>query len=325
MAEIYIISGFLGAGKTTLIQKLLKEGFQDKKIALIENDFGDISVDAALLKSGNVEVTEINSGCICCNLSGNFIKALQELLRRFKPDAIFIEPSGVGKLSDIIKSCSDKSIRPLAKVTAKITVADVKRFKIYLNNFGEFFEDQIQNADTILLSHSEDFHHKVNEVIELIKELNKNAAILSRPWDKISVEEILPPKYNTNTPTLLHKHVKKFSCNHHNCNHVHHNEISSYACNHSHSAEEVFDTVTIRTSKAFTAEDLKSRISYMERNAEGTILRVKGILKGINGYIHLQYLPENFEITNCPVNGDMLCIIGQGLNRQELINLFDGE
>lgn len=320
MAEIYIISGFLGAGKTTLIQKLLKDGFQDKKIALIENDFGDISVDAALLKSGNVEVTEINSGCICCNLSGNFIKALQELLRRFKPDAIFIEPSGVGKLSDIIKSCSDKSIRPFAKVTAKITVADVKRFKIYLNNFGEFFEDQIQNADTILLSHSEDFHHKTNEAIDLIKKLNKNAAILSKPWDKISIEEILPSKYNSNTHALLHKHVKKCSCNH-----VHHNAISSYACNHSHSAEEVFDTVTIRTSKAFTIEDLESRISYMERNAEGTILRAKGILKGINGYIHLQYLPENINITNCSVDGDMLCIIGQDLNRQELINLFNGE
>ena len=143
--EIYIISGFLGAGKTTLIQKLIKESFQKDKVVLIENDFGEISIDAALLKSSGIEVKEINAGCICCSLSGDFVKAVKELLDRFHPDKIIIEPSGVGKLSDIVKACSDQRIQQLAKVKSKITIVDVKRCKVYLHNFGEFFEDQIEN------------------------------------------------------------------------------------------------------------------------------------------------------------------------------------
>lgn len=194
-AEIYIISGFLGAGKTTLIQKLLKETFQKDKVALIENDFGEISVDAALLKSGGIEVKEINSGCICCSLFGDFVKALKELLNRFNPDKIIIEPSGVGKLSDIIRACSDSRIQPLAKVKTKITVVDVKRCKMYINNFGEFFEDQIQNADVVLLSRTEDFPDKINDAYNLVKGLNTHSSILSKPWSEITAKEILYPQH----------------------------------------------------------------------------------------------------------------------------------
>lgn len=179
--EIYVISGFLGAGKTTLIQKLPKEAFDKEKVVLIENDFGEISVDAALLKSGGIEVKEINAGCICCSLSGDFVKALRELLDRFRPDTIIIEPSGVGKLSDIAKACSDPRILPLADVKAKITVADVKRCRMYLENFGEFFEDQIRNADLILLSRTEAFPDRIDDAYRLIKSLNEHVTILSAP------------------------------------------------------------------------------------------------------------------------------------------------
>ncbi|MFT4104704.1 MAG: GTP-binding protein [Lacrimispora sp.] len=317
--EIFIISGFLGAGKTTLIQKLLKESFQNEKIVLIENDFGDISVDAALLKSGGIEVKEMNSGCICCSLSGDFIKALKELLDRFQPGKIIIEPSGVGKLSDIIKACSDPRILPLAKIRAKITVADVKRCNVYLNNFGEFFEDQIKNADTILLSRTDEFPDKIDGAQKLIKELNPLAAIFSKPWDQIPGNEILQGRH-------VHTSICKCECRsahgHLNHEHIHGHNCS---CGHNHAAEDVFDTVTIRTNHVFSMEDLKARVSNMERNAKGTVLRAKGIVRGPGGYINLQYLPGDIKMTESAARGDMVCIIGRDLNRQELCALFGGE
>ncbi|WP_333646190.1 CobW family GTP-binding protein [Lacrimispora sp.] len=317
--EIFVISGFLGAGKTTLIQKLLKEAFHNEKIVLIENDFGDISVDAALLKSGGIEVREMNSGCICCSLSGDFIKALKELLNRFQPDKIIIEPSGVGKLSDIMKACSDPRILPLAEVKAKITIADVKRCKMYLDNFGEFFEDQIKNADTVLLSRTEEFPDKINAAREIIKELNPHAAIFSKPWDQINGAQILQGNHvHTNGCTCgchgAHGHLNHQHSHDHNC-----------SCGHNHAAEDIFDTVTIRTNQVFSMEDLKARVSTMEKDSKGTILRAKGIVRGSGGYINLQYLPGDIKMTECAAKGDMLCIIGRDLNRQELCTLFGGE
>jgi len=301
--EIYIISGFLGAGKTTLIQKLIKESFQKDKVVLIENDFGEISIDAALLKSSGIEVKEINPGCICCSLSGDFVKAIKELLDRFHPDKIIIEPSGVGKLSDIMKACSDQRIQQLAKVKSKITIVDVKRCKVYLHNFGEFFEDQIQNADVVLLSHTENFPDKIRDAYNLIKSLNPNSTILSKPWNQIGATEILYSE---------HEHKKN----------VHHNH---FGCEHNHWAEEFFDTVTIHTKKIFRIDDLEARILDMEKNAKGTILRAKGILRSTEGYVNVQYLPGDIRITNCTTSGEMLCIIGQNLNQQELHNLFSEE
>lgn len=318
--EICVISGFLGAGKTTLIQKLLKEAFSKEKVVLIENDFGEISVDAALLKSGSIEVKEINSGCICCSLSGDFVKALEDLLERFHPDKVIIEPSGVGKLSDIIKACSEPRILPLAKIKAKITVVDVKRCKTYLNNFGEFFEDQIQNANIILFSRTEDYPDKINSAYKLVKSLNAHSAILSKPWNQITVNDIL---YPTHGEHCSHGHGS--GCGHH-CTHnpVGHNH-DGCGCEHNHSAEDVFDTITIRTKRVFSIEDLRARISHMEQISKGTILRAKGIVRGPNGYMNLQYLPGDMRITNCAVGGNMVCIIGRNLNRQELVNLFCGE
>jgi G3E family GTPase len=322
--EIYVISGFLGAGKTTLIQKLLKEAFQKEKVVLIENDFGEISVDAALLKSGGIEVREISSGCICCSLSGDFVKALIELLDRFHPDKIIIEPSGVGKLSDIMKACSDPRIQFHAQIKAKITVADVKRCQMYLDNFGEFFEDQIQNADVILLSRTGDFPDKINDAYKLIKSLNAHSALLSKPWEQINVAEILDPQpdHHEHTERCGHGHGRdgkqRVAPDHgdhdHDCD-----------CGHNLSAEEAFDTVTIRTKRVFSIEELKARLSHMERGAEGTVLRAKGIVRSPNGYVNLQYLPGDIRITNCTTSGNMLCIIGRNLNRQELISLFSEE
>ncbi|MDR1159180.1 MAG: GTP-binding protein [Syntrophomonadaceae bacterium] len=326
-AEIYLVSGFLGAGKTTFIQKMLDEVFRDDKVVLIENDFGEIGVDAALLKSSGVEVTEINAGCICCSLSGDFVKALKELLERFRPDKIVIEPSGVAKLSDIIKVCHDPRIMPLAEVRAKITVVDVKRCKTYLDNFGEFFEDQIQNADIILLSRAEDLSGKVNYAYELVKNLNDHARIVVDPWDEITAAEILSLK------RTYSDYADGYGCGHEHyesengcCGHEHH-EGENGCCEHEHGhlAEKVFDTLTIRTRQVFTTEDLRAKVSRMEKSANGNILRAKGIVRAAGGYMDLQYLPGDISIKKCSTRGDMLCIIGQNLNRQELISLFNGE
>lgn len=325
-AEIYVVSGFLGAGKTTLIQKLLKEAFKNEKVALIENDFGEISVDAALLKSGGVKVKEINSGCICCSLSGDFIKALKELLNRFRPEVIVIEPSGVGKLSDIIKACSDPRLLPLAEIKAKVTVADVKRCKMYLDNFGEFFEDQIQNADVILLSRTEDFPDRINDAYKLIKGLNSHSKILSEPWNQIEAAEILYPQGERHADAEHRLHACGCGCGrpgtHGREEHGHEHDGRD---EHHPSAEDFFDTVTIRTNRIFSIEDLKARISKMDRGAKGTILRAKGILRCQSGYMNLQYLPGDIRITSCAAGGGMLCIIGRNLNRQELVSLFVGE
>lgn len=319
--EIYVIAGFLGAGKTTLIQKLLKEAFNNHKVVLIENDFGDISVDAALLKSGSVRVKEINSGCICCSLSGDLLLALKEILDRYQPDKILIEPSGVGKLSDIITVCSDPQITPLAKIKTTVTVVDVKRCHTYLDNFGEFFEDQIHYADTVLFSRTEDFPDKTGNALKLVKDLNSHGAILSSPWPQLTAAEILSPQP---VPHLHGKHSDHFhSQGEHHCHHEH--DGHSHDQDHAHSAEDIFDRVTIRTDKVFGMEELKKRILKLESNSKGTILRAKGILKGPGGYLNVQFIPGDVRISTCTTAGDMLNIIGRNLDRQELVTLFSGE
>lgn len=188
MTEIYIISGFLGAGKTTLIQKLLTEAFPEKKIALVENDFGEVSVDAALLKGGGYQVKELNTGCICCTLTGDFIAALHSLLKSYHPDVVLIEPSGVGKLSDVEKACQ---AIPQADILGKITVVDVKRCQSYLENFGEFFEDQVIHADTILFSRTASFPDRIPEAAKVVRALNPHAVLFTEEWETIPAHRLL--------------------------------------------------------------------------------------------------------------------------------------
>jgi G3E family GTPase len=346
--EIYIISGFLGAGKTTLIQKLLREAFAQEKVALIENDFGEISVDAALLKSSGVEIREISAGCICCSLSGDFVSALKDLLKRYQPDKIIIEPSGVGKLSDIVTACADPQIQSLAKVKSRITVADAKRCKMYLENFGEFFINQIENADVILLNRTGLSPNQAAPARRLVKKLNPHARLFSEPWEQIAAGEILAPHPREAhcghdhhcSHSHEHSHAEPICCDHyshdhhshaelacsdHHDHHDHHEHHGACGCGHNHAAEEIFDTVTIRTKRRFRTEDLLSLVSRMEQSAKGSILRAKGIVQGTGGYLNFQYLPGDVQITNSAVGGDMLCFIGRHLNQQELTALFGAE
>ena len=196
MAKIDIISGFLGAGKTTLIQKLLKEALKGEKVVLIENEFGEIGIDGGFLKDAGIEVTEMNSGCICCSLVGDFGSALKEVVTQYNPDRIIIEPSGVGKLSDVIKAvqgvAEDVAEDVELDLNSFVTVADAKKCKMYIKNFGEFYNNQVEYAGSIILSRTGDVaEDKLNESVALLREHNEKAAIITTPWDELSGEQIL--------------------------------------------------------------------------------------------------------------------------------------
>ena len=193
MTKIDIVSGFLGAGKTTLIKKLLAEAFQGEKLVLIENEFGEISIDGGFLKDSGVQISEMSSGCICCSLVGDFNKALKEVHEQFHPDRILIEPSGVGKLSDVIVAVENtvKDV-PDMKLNSFVTVADATKVKIYMKNFGEFYNNQIESAGTIILSRTQKLsQEKLEAAVALLREKNPSAAILTTPWDVLDGKTIL--------------------------------------------------------------------------------------------------------------------------------------
>ena len=193
MTKIDIVSGFLGAGKTTLIKKLLAEAFQGEKLVLIENEFGEISIDGGFLKESGVQISEMSSGCICCSLVGDFNKALKDVHQQFAPDRILIEPSGVGKLSDVIVAVENtvKDV-PEMKLNSFVTVADATKVKVYMKNFGEFYNNQIESAGTIILSRTQKLNQeKLEAAVALLREKNPNAAILTTPWDELDGRIIL--------------------------------------------------------------------------------------------------------------------------------------
>ena len=192
MTTIDIISGFLGAGKTTLIKKLLEESFQGQKLVLIENEFGEIGIDGGFLKDSGIQINEMNSGCICCSLVGDFNKALHDVVEQYHPDRVIIEPSGVGKLSDVSRAVGNANKTTPMELGSAVAVVNAQKCKMYMKNFGEFFNDQIETAGTIILSRTQDMtEEKLHEVVELLKQHNPNAAIITTPWDQISGDVIL--------------------------------------------------------------------------------------------------------------------------------------
>lgn len=351
MATIYLISGFLGAGKTTLIQKLLGEAFGDQKVALIENDFGDIGVDASLLGQGSVQVREINAGCICCSLAGDFVRAVEELQKQFEPDVILIEPSGVGKLSDLADACRSEAIQAHSQLAMSITVVDVKRCEMYLENFGEFFEDQVEAADLLLLSRVVDYSDYVTAGVELLGEINTRAPILARPWDELDFEELLAARpanryvhghsggsraHAQATDDWVHAHSSGYlgHTHHEGCcggqnqchghDHRHGHGQGHGHTGHKHSAEEHFDTLTIRCREFSSVNELSDRMAQVTSYPAHTILRAKGIIPSENGYLSLQYVPESCRIDETKAGGNVLCFIGTKLDRDYITQVFGG-
>ena len=230
MTRIDIFSGFLGAGKTTLIRKLIAEGYKGEKLVLIENEFGDIAIDGGFLKDAGVEINELNSGCICCTLVGDFTKALQKVMAEFNPDRIIIEPSGVGKLSEVASAVENVEG---AKLGAKLTVVDASKCKMYMRNFGEFFNDQVESADLIVLSRTGNIKpEKLIEAYELLKSLNPKAGLISTPWDDINGEQIVEAM-NTNA---LRAELEAMEHEHHHHHHHEHDEHCTCGC-HDHEHE----------------------------------------------------------------------------------------
>ena len=261
MSKVDIISGFLGAGKTTLIKKLIKESLGQEKIVLIENEFGEIGIDGSFMKEAGIEITEMNSGCICCSLVGDFSVALKEVIETYHPDRIIIEPSGVGKLSDVIKAIQDVHDNHL-ELNSFVSVIDAKKCKIYSQNFGEFFNNQIEYASTIILSRTQDItEEQLHQDIHIIKELNPSANIITTPWEKLSGDIILNTMENKNSledilmkeediypDNCEHHHEEEHHCcgghghhheDEHECCHGHHHEDEHHYCGgHGHHHED---------------------------------------------------------------------------------------
>ena len=244
MTKVDIISGFLGAGKTTLIAKLLKEAFPGEQVVLIENEFGEIGIDGGFLKESGVEIREMNSGCICCSLVGDFGTSLKEVVEKYHPDRIIIEPSGVGKLSDVIKAVKDLHIENEIRLNSASTVADASKVKVYMKNFGEFFNNQIEHAGTIILSRTQNVSEaKLKTDIELIRSLNKDAHIITTPWDDINGKQILDAMENVTNLELemLAEAAAKVAEEHEHEHHHHHDHDEECGCGHDHEHEHHHD------------------------------------------------------------------------------------
>ena len=241
MTKIDVISGFLGAGKTTLIKKLLAEAWKGEQVVLIENEFGEIGIDGGFLKEAGVEITEMNSGCICCSLVGDFGTALKDVMSRFTPDRIVIEPSGVGKLSDVVRAVEQADLGEGAKLNSAITVVDANKAKLYVKNFGEFFVNQVENAGTIILSRTDNISdEKLQKTLDILKEHNAKATIITTPWDQITGASIKDTMEGVDLmDTLLKEVIEKYEHHdeHEHCCHHHHDdehEEHEHCCHHHH-------------------------------------------------------------------------------------------
>ncbi len=243
MTKIDIFSGFLGAGKTTLIKKLLKEAYAGEKLVLIENEFGEIGIDGGFMQDAGIEVTEMNSGCICCSLVGDFGKALEKVLTEYQPDRILIEPSGVGKLSDIIRAVQNVSHEGVI-LNGFTTVADVKKCKMYMKNFGEFFNDQIENAGCIVLSHTQSVNEqKIADTVALLREHNPTATIVTTPWEQLDGAQLLAAMERRDTIEEELARLAKAAEHHHEHHHHDHDECDNPDCcchehHHDHDHDE---------------------------------------------------------------------------------------
>ena len=352
--KVDIFSGFLGAGKTTLIKKLISDGYNGQKLVLIENEFGQIGIDGGFLKESGIEITEMNSGCICCSLVGDFGTALKEVIDKYAPDRILIEPSGVGKLSDVVAAVEKVEG---TEVCGTVTVIDSSKCKIYLKNFKEFYENQIKYAGTIILSRTGNIAQgKLDTAIELIREINDHSQIITTPWEKLSGVQIKEAIENPLTAddmaaALLeaeehahhhhhdHDHGPDCTCGCHDHDHDEHEHEHEHHHDHGpdctcgchdhdheghHHADEVFDSIGFETSRSFSEAAIKAALEELDSGDFGMILRAKGIVAGEDGnWIHFDYVPGEADVRTgaADVTGK-LCVIGSKVDKDAVKVLF---
>ncbi len=362
MTKIDIFSGFLGAGKTTLIKKLIAQAFAGEKLVLIENEFGEIGIDGGFMQEAGIQVTEMNQGCICCSLVGDFGKALEKVLEQYAPDRILIEPSGVGKLSDVIRAVQGVST-PNVQLNSFTTVVDAKKCKMYMKNFGEFFNNQVENAGTIILSRTAGMDAgKLAQTAELLRKKNPSAVIITTDWDALSGAQILEAMERRDTlemelnrlsadedvcPVCGHHHDHEDDDHDHEHHHHHHDEDGECCCHHhdhehehehcgchdgehhhhhhGHDADEVFGSWGVETTKAFSEEELSRCLTALDDEEKyGAVLRAKGIVAGTDGkWFHFDHVPGEKDIRHGAAGiTGRLCVIGSKLNEDALKALF---
>ena len=338
MTKIDIFSGFLGAGKTTLIRKLIAEGYKGEKLVLIENEFGEIAIDGGFLKDAGVQITEMNSGCICCTLVGDFTKALKKVMDDFAPDRILIEPSGVGKLSDVAAAVERVEG---AHIGAKVTVVDAGKAKMYMRNFGEFFNDQVANADLIVLSRTDTASEsKIQTAAELLKSLNDHAGLITTPWAELNGELIRQAMDENGLKAEMERLEREQHEHHHHhhdgeecddpeceCHHHHdHDEDGEHHHHHHHHADEVFASWGMETPRKYTEDELRQILEQLGDAVQfGIILRAKGILDAKDGqWLYFDYVPGEIQIRRgSPAVTGRFCVIGSHIREDALKELFN--
>lgn len=339
MTKVDIISGFLGAGKTTFIKKLLSDVWAGEKLVLIENEFGEIGIDGGFLKDAGIEITEMNSGCICCTLVGDFSKALVKVLDEYHPDRVIIEPSGVGKLSDVARAIEAVEKDADIEIDGRITVVDGKKAKMYMKNFGEFFKDQVEHASTIVVSRTQMMtDEKVEECVHTLREENAEATIISTPWDELGKEAIshaltkgaeIESLFEDHEDHEDHDHHDH--CDHDHHDHDHHDHDHDCCCGHDHDhhhhhhADDVFTSWGKETVHKYTEEELDYLLKALsETTSYGTILRSKGIIQMTDGsWKQFDLVPEEYEVREGqPDYTGRICVIGTDLKEDDLLKLF---
>ena len=342
--KIDIISGFLGAGKTTLIKKLLKDAFQGEQVVLIENEFGEIGIDGGFLKEAGIQIREMNSGCICCSLVGDFGASLKEVISKYHPDRILIEPSGVGKLSDVIKAVQGVEEETGLVLNSYTTVVDAKKCKMYMRNFGEFFNNQVEYAGAIIMSRTDIVDEaKAQASLELLREINSKAAIITTPIEKLEGKKLLEVMEHpvSLADELMEEeevcpecgHVHEHGEHHHDHDHEeheHHHHDHDHECgcghdhhdHHHHHADEVFTSWGKETPHKFERAKLEEVLrKFVDSD---NILRSKGMVESIDGtWLYFDMVPGEYEIREGePDYTGRIVVIGTEIHEDELLKIF---
>ena len=324
---IYGFIGRNGAGKTTLIKKLLKDAFQGEQVVLIENEFGEIGIDGGFLKEAGIQIREMNSGCICCSLVGDFGASLKEVISKYHPDRILIEPSGVGKLSDVIKAVQGVEEETGLVLNSYTTVVDAKKCKMYMRNFGEFFNNQVEYAGAIIMSRTDIVDEaKAQASLELLREINSKAAIITTPIEKLEGKKLLEVMEHpvSLADELMEEeevcpecgHVHEHGEHHHDHEHDHHH----------HHADDVFTSWGTETPKKYEKAELDSILKKLSESEDyGKVLRSKGMLPCTDGtWMYFDLVPEEYEIREGSADfTGRICVIGAELKEDALKTLFE--
>ena len=357
MTKIDIYSGFLGAGKTTLIKKMIQEAYAGQQLVLIENEFGEIGIDGGFLQDAGINITEMNSGCICCSLVGDFGKALTQVIEQYHPDRIVIEPSGVGKLSDVIAAV-EKVTNEEVVLGFTVAVVDAGKVRVYMKNFGEFYNNQIETASTIILSRTDSIpQQKLDNAVALLRAHNEGATIVTTPWPELTGLQLLEAMEGQATLAAElkklehehhhHEHDDHCCCGHdheehhhhhdhddhcccghdHEEHHHHHDHDDHCCCGHDHEhhhADEVFTAWGVETARKFTEGEIRAALMSLDSGRFGIVLRAKGIVPCMEGgWIHFDFVPGEADIRmgSAAITGK-LCVIGAQLDETGVAMLF---